>query len=261
MKTIVILWEEDYNNMEEKLIKLIIAICDCEELVYWDVHQEQNIAYIHLFREIDHLDLNMNEQEIKKIVSINYDFFKESDWSWCKNQKWLQLLKRMESIKKEDVLPKREIVHDTTLLLNYLKLCPKLALYFPEEWITEKKHIKELCLRNICAMEYVDLKKIDVSLLLELMNESFENARYIALRLEGYNDEKISVSEKNGSEIAKEVAEAPEVMKLRMDTLKKVLQFEDPTIFCRFSEQTRNKKGIYSIALKRMPELKVYVNQ
>ena len=108
-------------------------------------------------------------------------------------------------------------------------------------------------------MEYVDLKKIDVSLLLELMNENFENARYIALRLEGYNDEKISVSEKNGSEIAKEVAEAPEVMKLRMDTLKKVLQFEDPTIFCRFSEQTRNKKEIYSIALKRMPELKVYV--
>ena len=44
----------------------------------------------------------------------------------------------MESIKKEDVLPKREIVHDTTLLLDYLKLCPKLALYFPEEWITEK---------------------------------------------------------------------------------------------------------------------------
>lgn len=110
-------------------------------------------------------------------------------------------------------------------------------------------------------MEYVDLKKIDVSLLLELMNESFENARYIALRLEGYNDEKISVSEKNGSEIAKEVAEVPEVMKLRMDTLKKVLQFEDPTIFCRFSEQTRNKKEIYSIALKRMPELRVYVNQ
>ena len=50
-------------------------------------------------------------------------------------------------------------------------------------------------------------------------------------------------------------------MKLRMDTLKKVLQFEDPTIFCRFSEQTRNKKEIYSIALKRMPELRVYVNQ
>lgn len=72
---------------------------------------------------------------------------------------------------------------------------------------------------------------------------------------------KAHIEEKNGSEIAKEVAEAPEVMKLRMDTLKKVLQFEDPTIFCRFSEQTRNKKEIYSIALKRMPELKVYVNQ
>ena len=137
----------------------------------------------------------------------------------------------------------------------------KIGSLFSGRMDNRKKHIKELCLRNICAMEYVDLKKIDVSLLLELMNESFENARYIALRLEGCNDEKISVSEKNGSEIAKEVAEVPEVMKLRMDTLKKVLQFEDPTIFCRFSEQTRNKKEIYSIALKRMPELRVYVNQ
>lgn len=247
--------------MEEKLVKLIIAICNCEELVYWEIHQEQNVAYTHLFREIDHLDLNMEEQELKKIVSINYGFFKESDWSWCKNQKWLQLLKRMESIKKEDVLPKREIVHDSTLLLKYLKLCPQLTLYFSKEWRTERKHIKELCLRNIYAIEYVDCSKIDVPLLLDIMKDSFENARYIALRLEGCNEQKIPSFEKNDSEIAKKVAEAPEVMKLRMNTLKKVLQFEDPTVFCRFSEQTRNKKEIYSIALKRMPELKIYVNQ
>lgn len=246
--------------MDKELIQLALAIYDCKEALEWRMYEDQELAYQHLFHTIEKLDLQDDPETLRKVLSIDYDFLKEQDWSTCQNQTWLKLIQSLESFTKEDVLPKDQIIHDTDLLLQYMKEFPHVISYFPKEWLTEKEHVKQLCNCNIWVIEYVDVSNIDVPFLLEIMKQDFTNARYITLRLEGSSYIEVPRDAKKQLEIAKDVVENSEVMKLRMDTLKYILQIEDPRLFCTLSEETRNQKELYTIALKRMPELQVYVN-
>ncbi len=247
--------------MDKTLIKLALAIYDCKETLEWGMYEDQEQAYHHFFNEIENLDLNLDRETLRKVLSIDYDFFKEHDWTTCQNQAWLKLIQNLELLTKEDILPKDQVIHDTDLLLKYVKEFPHMIVYFPKEWLKEKEHIKELCNLNIWTIEYVDVSQIDVPLLLEIMNQNFVNARYITLRLEASSYIEVPMDVKEKLEIPKNVIEDPEVMKVRLDTLKHILQTEDPYLFCSLSEQTRNRKEIYAIALKRVPELHVYVNE